>query len=627
MRFLNNIKMKRKLVFSYMVIVIVPILVIGYFLTNKLNSVSFSGTMQLSNATMNQLRGNFINKLLYSKDIADTLVNDVPLRQYINTYYQNDFEALEDYINRISPLINRLTYKENDVIIKVYTNNETIGFSGETNNTLKDLRRQSWYDPEKAMNSSLSWTTTHHIAGGGDRNYLGCYRVLRDDADLNKINAVIAVFLEEGKLYSLISEERAGGKVIFLYDDRGKIITSTERQMIYGSVKDLAFIGNRSLEQIASNSIVNYKGNSYAYITVPISNQELAIENWKVIYMVPANQILGGISGIWVSSFILCFVCFIFSLAILLSVSNSITVRLSDLVGKINKVKEGNFRVAALVSGTDEIAAIETNFNSMVEQIDRLINEVYKFNIRIRDAEINNQKVQMEKKEAEIIALQGQINPHYLFNTLETIRMNLIIKEDRETAHIVKVFSESFRACMDNKQEIYTLREELQLVEKYFIIQKYRFGDKIDFQAEVSDDLLDCFIPKLLIQPLAENAVYHGLELKLGEGVIRLSAAVEGENLVIQVADDGVGIGEEELETIKSHIYRAVPLPRKQGGSRVALRNVHSRLRLMFGEEYGLRINSGKNQGTVVEIRMPVLRADSEGDHRGEGYVQSIDRG
>ena len=608
MNFLDNIKIKNKLIFPYVLIVAIPILIIGYFLTNKLYLMSFSSTRQLSEVTVNQLRGNFLVRLATHKEVIDTLINYDPFNQYLSTYYEEDYAALYDYQLMIDPLINRLTGKYDNVLIKVYTNNNTIGFSGVTNNMLSDIGRQNWYDPSPEARHIIKWVKSNNITGGYWNKYIGCYKTLMDYYDRNRVNAVIAVFLEEHQLYSLISEEHAGGKVIFLCDDDNEIITTTERDMLEGSISNLKFDNGKTIDSIESDSIIRYKGKDYLFISRNISNTDLYINNWRIIYMVPASGILYGIRNILMSSIILCLVCLVFALAVILFISQNITRRILNLVSKINKVKEGNFKVPAGVSGNDEITVIETNFNDMVERIDKLINEVYEANIRIRDVEIKNQKIQMEKKEAEIIALQGQINPHYLFNTLETVRMNLILKDDRETAQIVKVFSESFRSSIECRREIYTMREELKFIENYFVIQKYRFRDKVSYMAKVPDHILDYYIPKLIIQPLIENAMYHGIEMKLGNGTIKLDAYEKDDELHILVSDDGVGIEEDELEKIKSHIYSNNN--DYKGWTRIALKNVHNRLSLMYGDRYGLKISSKKNSGTVVGLILPVCKTN-----------------
>jgi two-component system sensor histidine kinase YesM len=161
--------------------------------------------------------------------------------------------------------------------------------------------------------------------------------------------------------------------------------------------------------------------------------------------MLPADQIISSINSIWISSILLCFVCIAFSLIIIFIISGNITKRIARLIDSINMVWRGNYKITAEPSGNDEIGYLESNFYKMIQKIDTLINEVYEASLNIKDAEIRQQRIEMEKKEAMIIGLQGQINPHYLFNTLETIRMNLVLKGEREIARIVKLFAKSFR--------------------------------------------------------------------------------------------------------------------------------------------------------------------------------------
>lgn len=607
MKFLNNINMKRKLIISYLIIVIIPICVIGYFLTNKLNKVSLSSTTQLSNTSMNQLQGNIINKISSYKNIIDTLLNYTPFNKYLNTYYDNEYDALNYYTQIINPLITRLSDQDRSVLIKAYTSNKTIGFSGVTNNSIETLRKEGWFNPAEASSNVVKWGKMNEKVGDKVRNYLGYYKVLRD-YNANKINAVIAVFFEEEQLYSLISEDHAGGKVIFVYDNEGNIITTTERKLLNTKIDQLVFDQDNKIFDLSDNSIIKYNDRKYLFIKSQISNESLYINDWKVAYMIPADDITAGINSIWKSSILLCLVCVSFSLVVIFFVSESITSRTSNLINKIQKVWKGNFKVAVDISGSDEIGKLEKDFNSMVAKIDTLINEVYEANIKIMNAQIYNQKVEMGKKEAELIALQGQINPHYLFNTLETVRMNLILKEDRETANIIKVFAESFRQCIDGKNDVLTLKQEMKFIENYFTIQKYRHGDKINFEISIPENLLEYSVPKLIIQPLVENAVYHGIEMKTGSGMIKIEAYEENNDLIIRVSDDGVGIDEEDLQKIKDAINNNLSYEKQRNGTGIALRNVHNRLRLLYGEMYGLKIFSLKNVGTITEINIPAVK-------------------
>lgn len=249
-------------------------------------------------------------------------------------------------------------------------------------------------------------------------------------------------------------------------------------------------------------------------------------------------------------------------------------------------------------TGRDEIGNIERNFASVAKQTSHLIHEVY-------EAKITSAELLAQKKEAQLLALRSQINPHYLFNTLESIRMNLLLSGDRNTSNIIHLFAESFRECIEDTDKTYTLENALNSLEHYFTIQEYRMRGKIALQTKVSPDVLDCRIPKLILQPLLENAIYHGLELKEGNGQVCLSAKEENGVLWITITDDGIGMTEERLTILRQYLEQHEETP--STGECLALRNVNSRLRLLYGNSYGIEIESRLGQGTRLKISLAAI--------------------
>lgn len=611
MKFLNNISVKHKLIITYFIVVIIPILIIGYFLTSKLYTVSFSYSTGTSKATLKQLNDNYTNKFASCKSILDGILNYKPLMDYIGTNYTTDYQAIDDFNTKISPFIRSVHNNEGDIKIRIYSDNETIRHSVEINNTFKDLENQKWFNKVEALwSNTAKWTVAENIEGKPQKKYLGCYKVLKSLNNPGDFKSVIAVFFDEAQLFSLISEEKASGKVIFLYDNNNQIITTTERELLFGNVKNLKFNSGESISGLKSNSIVKYKGNDYLFFKSEITEEKLLIKGWTLACLIPASEVLEGIKSIWISSLILCLVCIVIALILIMLVSGNITGRVRALINKIKTSIDNDFVVDSGVSGTDEIGSLEHNFIEMMNKIHELINEVYISGLKIKDSEINYQRIQTEKRKAEIISLQTQINPHYLFNTLETIRMSLVLNDDKKNANIVAAFAESFRQCIDNKKDIYTLREELQFLKNYFTIQEYRLRGNICFKVLVPDRILDCKIPKLILQPVIENAVYHGIEMKGEKGTVEIMAEVVEENIRMVVTDDGVGISEPVLQGLVSDMENKSDSGEQPGWTKIALRNVNTRLKLLYGDEYGLKISSRLNEGTRVEILFPLIAGE-----------------
>lgn len=228
---------------------------------------------------------------------------------------------------------------------------------------------------------------------------------------------------------------------------------------------------------------------------------------------------------------------------------------------------------------------------------------------------------QLLKKKAELNALQSQINPHFLYNTIDSIRGQALLEGSPAIAGTAKALASIFRYCIDNPNNMVTLREELRHVSNYFAIQQYRFHDRFALQIDLEEgggDLLACYVPKLSIQPLVENAIGHGLEAKMGKGTVRIQVQAFQSRLVIVVEDDGVGIREQTLAQIQEALRlgdrsRMGAVTGKAGGNRFALLNVHERIRIAFGDGYGLRLYSTYGVGTQCQVSLPILWENPQG--------------
>jgi two-component system sensor histidine kinase YesM len=238
--------------------------------------------------------------------------------------------------------------------------------------------------------------------------------------------------------------------------------------------------------------------------------------------------------------------------------------------------------------------------------VERLINQV-------KVAIQSDYTSQMLKGKAEMHALQSQINPHFLYNTLETIRSHAIAQKSYEIAEMTEALAILFRYSISRPGEMATFAEELENVTHYLVIQQYRFPGKFQIVKRIEDEsILDYHLPRLTIQPIVENAIHHGLETKMGVGTVTIRAYRTQSRLVIIIADDGSGMDEQQLhklqEALRSHIGKEGETPgskRKKAG--IALINVSQRLKFYFGSEYGLKVYSTQNVGTSVEISLPKI--------------------
>ncbi len=285
-------------------------------------------------------------------------------------------------------------------------------------------------------------------------------------------------------------------------------------------------------------------------------------------------------------------------------IGRSVTLRIGRLSRVFEQVDQDTLARISDIDGKDEIGSLMENYNRMADRMNGLIQTVYKD--RLREQEIN-----IARQSAELRALHSQINPHFLFNALESIRMHSILKEEYETAGMVEKLAVMERQTVDWTSDIGTVSREMEFVEAYLELQKYRFGERLSYRLEVEEECREQEIPRLTVTTLAENACVHGIESKTTPGWIFVRVYREGQELCIEVEDTGGGMEEDELQTLQYRMDNASIDMLKEKGH-VGIVNVCLRLRMMTGGRAKFLAESEKGIGTTVSIRMPYKEANDD---------------
>lgn len=326
-----------------------------------------------------------------------------------------------------------------------------------------------------------------------------------------------------------------------------------------------------------------------------ISEQPVS-ENWQMCAVMQTGRLLGNRKMI----LLYCFMVLLMALILITLIGSQIASIIVTPIQMLNEYLKSPLprkigEKPELKTG-DEIEQLCNSFNDMSAEIERLINEVY-------EAELAKKELDGKKKEAQLYALQAQINPHFLYNTFESINW-LILRSKNETAvDMINSLSDIFRLGINRGENTLLLRDEIHHAKSYINIQKMRYGDKLSVEWEYSEDLLECTVTKTVLQPVLENAIYHGLEPKEDGGEIEVCIERINDELVISIIDDGVGIAAEEAELLNSDLRSGTGNYLK----RIGLKNVNDRIILMFGDKYGVSVNSVKDKFTEVIIKMPYV--------------------
>ncbi len=238
--------------------------------------------------------------------------------------------------------------------------------------------------------------------------------------------------------------------------------------------------------------------------------------------------------------------------------------------------------------------------------------------LRLKEMLSPTQMFLLNKRQAQYLALQNQINPHFLYNTLESIRSEALMADLCEVADMTEALASFFRYTISKVENLVSVEEEIENCLGYFSIQQYRFADRIQLTVECDKDdqeeIYRCRLPKLTLQPLLENSIVHGVEVKMGKGHLTIKLEKTKKRLIISVSDDGAGMDEETLAKLNAKLRNPYALPREQEEKRggLALPNVDERIRLLFGDEYGIHVFSAIGEGTTVALSLPAVTSDRE---------------
>ncbi|WP_019914197.1 cache domain-containing sensor histidine kinase [Paenibacillus sp. HW567] len=310
---------------------------------------------------------------------------------------------------------------------------------------------------------------------------------------------------------------------------------------------------------------------------------------WTILSFSPVSELNGELASFQRVMYIAIGICMLISLMMALLLSENISAPIRKFIQSMSHAESGNFNITIRYRRKDEFSYLFNRYNKLLQQIKALIDKLYVTELR--------------KKEAELKTLQAQINPHFLYNTLDSINWIAINHNIPEISHMVTALSDFFRYSLSKGRNIIPLRDELRQVDSYLQIQQFRFQDKLEYELEETDPRLleECLVVKLSLQPLVENAIIHGIQKRRGKGKVRIRVECPHEILSVSVFDDGVGADPERLNQLLTG--------KQQDNLSYGIRNVHTRIQQFFGEAYGIRYyaNTEDGCGLLAMIRFPVV--------------------
>jgi len=598
-KFYKDLSIKKKLLLAFYIQIIIPMIFMGFLsYRNSAETIKQMSTnyakdiLQMIELRFNDYLSNLSiisQDLLYDKTIYNALVQ------------KNTNDPLLDYEieNEISNSMKKIILSRPEIQSIAIVSNDGRFYYADDNSSRNSIKNILPYDEvlEKARQNQgkVTWYTE---SSNGVVNHIYLVRTIYHQDTFREIG-LQAILVNKNFLKTVYDGLTRSMQNIIILSDNYDLIAA--RNSNYGE-----FLNDSSLGRLRNekDSKIDPELNAL------VSYTTITETGWKVITYVPLNVLYRDAYTLRRNLLLLCIITVVILSAFNLSIAMSFINPINRLVKGMKMVQKDNRIVYIDDERDDEIGFLNKTFNEMSREINHLVNWVY--------------REQITRKEAELKALQSQINPHFLFNTLESINWMAQLNNVPEISEAVTDLSDLMEASIGRGDRLITVEEEFMYSDKYISIIKRRFEDKIQFRKEILNGAGKVRIPRLLIQPLVENAVYHGIDRLRGKGEIILKAYIEGENLLIVVMDTGPGIGIAELDALNRRLsldndtyFKNL---RTESGKSIGIENVNRRIKLFYGDKYGLKIESEKGKYTRVIVCIPANSEPTEGY-----YVQGND--
>lgn len=569
---------------------LVPTLLISIFLFYKLDRTAQAEVQDYHDQITSQYMKNIEEKLQQYRNSLEVIANNTVILSTLTDETLNPYDKGELVSKEVNNSL--LLEKQSEVRnCMIYSSVQDCKIYGRRASMMQQASREVWYLQERAMKDDcfsyfalkdsepilslvkdIEELDTEHLS----RSQLG---IIKLDVAMKRLFVPAATDSEENATYDVI-----------VYKNEGE-----DAKILYQTLKEN---GSEILKKYWSDTAKEETGaNSEGLIdTYTVAGQTLEDYGLNLLFLFDNQDSLEKRAEIIETILPLLLLLMIAVTGVIYWYSKDFSSRVELLVKKFRRAETGDLSVSEKISGTDEIAVLDQQFNRMLGKLDQLIKTSY--------------VQKLENKEAQLKNLQLQINPHFLYNTLETISSIAAVKQVFVVCDICGKLGEIFRYSLGKDYgELVPLEQEMTHIKNYMFIQKIRYGDRLQVFYNIDVDAAHVHIPRFILQPIVENAISHGLSNLTSVGTLEVSAFEKKDRLYIEIEDDGEGMVREKVAEITRFINTAKPV---EGKKNIGIRNVNQRIKLAYGEAYGITIRSAPYQGSRFTIQLPIMRKGEE---------------
>ncbi|TVY08148.1 cache domain-containing sensor histidine kinase [Paenibacillus cremeus] len=522
------------------------------------------------------------------ESIASLALSSSDLKRYL-MLPNPDSEEGRELAGQISGFFQSIVQSRNDIASILFVGQNGTLLSDRAYAQFKpyaDITDQEWYKKANEAQGSVVISSSHvqHLFRNDYRWVVSISRQLPAAGSQHPQSGVLLVDLNYNVINDLVKQIMLGKRgYVFILDPSGDLIYHPQQQIIYTRLKseDITNILNAK-----TTTLVTGEGQQSKIYTIRTTSF-----GWKIVGVTFADDMVGNKRKIQFSSALWGLLCLIIALTISIVFSLTITRPIKQLEMHMKKVEKGDFDLRIDSTSTNEIGKLSRTFNLMIGKIKELMHQI-----------VEEQEM---KRISELNALQAQIQPHFLYNTLDSIIWMAELGKMSEVVKMTTALAKLLRSSISKGEELVPIAVELEHIGNYLTIQNIRYRRKFTYSIEVDEELLQCKILKIVLQPLVENAIYHGMKHKADCGHIRITGAKVGALVELKVIDDGIGMEPDKVKALLAKWRQ------QENGKGVGLHNVHQRVQLYFGVPYGLTFESEMDEGTTVTIRIPELSQEA----------------
>lgn len=584
----SNLKLKHKFLLSYFILILVPLLILSSLTFEKVSKLVEKYITFSTSQAINQTHSFLSYKIYRISNVSDMIRID---KNITSLLVKNPIKYdIYDQIKDMSYLRQYLTnFQDNNDIyrVRLYVKDNFI-FSGDNVNILgiSQAINSKWGSVLSHKNPKNFWAPASYLdnINSSDPKLLSVAAAIKNPDDYSENIGFVRVDFKKEIIEDIIKKSNSvNGSFTYLQNSYGDVIASSNDSLI-----NKFKITSLSPEALSTdiNKLQPIKINSQKclFASTAINNTD-----WTMITVIPYSKVLEGSRSIRDDLLLLVPIIGAIAYALAYKFSNSLNRRISKLISATKSVHNGNLDTYIVDSSKDEIGELIKDYNYMISQIKVLIDEQYRFG--------------KEVKNAELKALQSQINPHFLYNTLDMINWMSYKNMNKEISEAVKNLAKFYKLSLNKGKDITSINDEINHVSLYVQIQNMRYSNRITLKTSIPEELYDYSILKITLQPIVENAILHGILGKGSElGEILISGKLENGDITLNIKDDGIGMSEDTLQKLFTEDINS------KKGSGYGVKNISERIKLCYGEKYGISFSSKLGEGTSVTIKIPAVK-------------------